>query len=159
MARIQRPEEELAAALDMPGLTPNQVRALEAAAEAAIKNRKEFGLDFVKESRERAKERSRLIDDALFDCMQAAHDLEDRTRKGELDRVQDGFRAADDLRRQVDTYERQIEALETTHEVVSAVAGDPVSYWYTFHERWPTLAKNVPSITDVLGPLAGVNKT
>jgi hypothetical protein len=159
MARIQTPQEQLAQVMNTPGLTPGQVKAAEAWAEAETKRRKEFGLEFVKEQRARAKERTTIIEDGLYECAQSATDLYERTRKGELDSVQNGFKEAEDLRRRIEAYERSLEALEESEGVANAVAGDPAAYFHSFYERWETLAKNLPSITDVVGPLADVNKT
>lgn len=159
MARIQTPQEQLAQVMNTQGLTPGQVRAAEQWAEAETKRRQDFGMDFVKEQRARAKERTKVIEDGLYDCAQAATDLYERTRRGRLERVQDGFKEADDLRRRIEAYERELEALEESEGVANAVAGDPAAYWNSFYERWTSLAKDLPNITDVLGPLTDVNKT
>lgn len=145
--------------MSTPGLTPGQVRDAEVWAEAETKRRKEFGLDFVKEQRVRANERTKVIEDGLFDCAQAATDLYERARRGRLERVQDGFKEADGLRRRIEAYERSLEALEESEGVANAVAGDPAAYFTDFYSRWETLAKNLPKITDVLGPLSETNKT
>lgn len=159
VARIQTPQEQLAQVMNTPGLAPGQVRAAEAWAEAETKRREEFGMDFVKEQRARAMERSKVIEDGLYECAQSATDLFERTRKGGLEQVQDGFKAADDLRRRIEAYERSLEALEESEGIANAVAGDPAAYFNSFYSRWQSLAEKLPTITDVLGPLADVNKS